>query len=647
MKGLKSLAKKAFMAVVGAPLMAFAVAGAAHAQDIDGARGFDPYNAMAQRTANETGYDVTSVHGDVFRPQGRGVELAASYTSAPAPQIITPPPAAPTPAPSVVTIEEPTAFETASVADNGGGPLSLAPAATQVVDAEIPVEELVITMAAFNPHEALTSYTTDTNADYQTIVGLYQRILELSPSLRREDPMKVFMFAHVLYEEDRDIVQQLSARSLQHYRGLLIDGGNILGVAQGGNQPLYDRLVVLSRRGDIAGVLRTGFQAFNTEYLPAFGADALLDNGQYAQALMLSHLAWNRGRGGVQAVRGSHASFADMSAEQIRENAWRAYGRTRPMTFNGNNLTARQLGQFRAAWRDRVDRTFDFGSVFQTAVLSQPAVASVTYRGDDGRYYNVDDNTPVATATPDAGGFQTAGGSFVGFVPSAEAPAEVVTPVVFRPENTAPVVTAPVIATPPRTLVSVGSRAEESSATFVNMVDSPSARYGSGYSLAREHSILRDLFGQALVRPHRGIDIPAPLNSRIRPYGEGVVAAIRTGWNGGFGRQVCIEHSPQVRTCYAHMNRFARGLRVGDRVTADQVIGYVGSDGLADGNHLHFSAEYRTLADAEAGRDNWVFVNPHRLRREISAPVVAETQPQMQLATAEPAPQGFNAFTLY
>ena len=65
------------------------------------------------------------------------------------------------------------------------------------------------------------------------------------------------------------------------------------------------------------------------------------------------------------------------------------------------------------------------------------------------------------------------------------------------------------------------------------------------------------------------------------------------GKKGGYGNAVILQHGGNITTLYAHMSRFNRAARVGNRVKQGQVIGYVGQTGLASGTHLHY--EYRVI----------------------------------------------------
>ena len=85
---------------------------------------------------------------------------------------------------------------------------------------------------------------------------------------------------------------------------------------------------------------------------------------------------------------------------------------------------------------------------------------------------------------------------------------------------------------------------------------------------------------------HRGTDFAAPMGTPIMASGDGVVQ--KAGWCGGGGNCVKIKHNTTYQTVYAHMSKFARGIKPGIRVKQGQVIGYVGSTGKSTGPHLHY-----------------------------------------------------------
>lgn len=85
---------------------------------------------------------------------------------------------------------------------------------------------------------------------------------------------------------------------------------------------------------------------------------------------------------------------------------------------------------------------------------------------------------------------------------------------------------------------------------------------------------------------HRGVDFAVPGGTPVMAAGSGTVEV--AGNNGGYGRYVRIRHTGVFSTAYAHLSRYAKGLRKGARVRQGQVIGYVGASGLATGPHLHY-----------------------------------------------------------
>ena len=85
---------------------------------------------------------------------------------------------------------------------------------------------------------------------------------------------------------------------------------------------------------------------------------------------------------------------------------------------------------------------------------------------------------------------------------------------------------------------------------------------------------------------HRGTDFAAPMGTPIMASGDGVVK--KAGWCGGGGNCVKIKHNSTYQTIYAHMSKFARGIKAGVRVKQGQTIGYVGSTGKSTGPHLHY-----------------------------------------------------------
>ncbi len=105
------------------------------------------------------------------------------------------------------------------------------------------------------------------------------------------------------------------------------------------------------------------------------------------------------------------------------------------------------------------------------------------------------------------------------------------------------------------------------------------ARLSSSFGM-RKHPI------DGYNKMHRGTDFAAPTGTPIMASGDGVVK--KAGWCGGGGNCVKIRHNSTYQTVYAHMSKFARGIKAGVRVKQGQTIGYVGSTGKSTGPHLHY-----------------------------------------------------------
>ena len=106
------------------------------------------------------------------------------------------------------------------------------------------------------------------------------------------------------------------------------------------------------------------------------------------------------------------------------------------------------------------------------------------------------------------------------------------------------------------------------------------SRISSRFNLKRKHPVLNT------IRAHKGVDYAASRGTPIKATGDGKV--IHRGNKGGYGKTVIIQHGSSYSSLYAHMSKYARGVRNGSRVKQGQIIGYVGSSGLATGPHLHY-----------------------------------------------------------
>lgn len=107
------------------------------------------------------------------------------------------------------------------------------------------------------------------------------------------------------------------------------------------------------------------------------------------------------------------------------------------------------------------------------------------------------------------------------------------------------------------------------------------SRISSGFSHSRYHPILK------IRRPHHGIDYAAPTGTPVHTVGDGMITQVGYQKSGG-GNFVKIKHNSVYSTTYMHLSGFGKGVRQGAYVKQGDVIGYVGSSGLATGPHLDF-----------------------------------------------------------
>lgn len=105
-------------------------------------------------------------------------------------------------------------------------------------------------------------------------------------------------------------------------------------------------------------------------------------------------------------------------------------------------------------------------------------------------------------------------------------------------------------------------------------------RISSPFNLHRMNPVLH------VVRPHKGVDMAAPMGTPVHAAANGTVKY--AGWMHGYGRLVELKNFSGYSSRYAHMHRLAKGLQVGDHVHKGETIGYVGQSGEATGPHLHF-----------------------------------------------------------
>lgn len=151
------------------------------------------------------------------------------------------------------------------------------------------------------------------------------------------------------------------------------------------------------------------------------------------------------------------------------------------------------------------------------------------------------------------------------------------------------------------------------------------SRISSNFAQARLHPILK------IWRPHLGIDYAAPAGTSVWSVANGTV--IFKGYQGGFGNLVKVRHTNGYVSYYAHLGRFAPGLRIGQRVSQKQALGQVGSTGLSTGPHLCF----RLTKEGD-------FVNPAKLHATAGDPLPRSARDRFKersgelLAALDPRP---------
>ena len=106
------------------------------------------------------------------------------------------------------------------------------------------------------------------------------------------------------------------------------------------------------------------------------------------------------------------------------------------------------------------------------------------------------------------------------------------------------------------------------------------AYISSHFNPNRMHPILHK------IKAHNGVDYAAKRNTPVKASGDGVISFI--GRQSGYGRTVEIKHGGNIKTLYAHLEKFNNKFKVGSKVKQGEVIAYVGDSGQATGPHLHF-----------------------------------------------------------
>ena len=142
------------------------------------------------------------------------------------------------------------------------------------------------------------------------------------------------------------------------------------------------------------------------------------------------------------------------------------------------------------------------------------------------------------------------------------------------------------------------------------------SRVTSRFSSRRFHPVLK------VHRPHYGVDYGAPVGTPVRVTANGTV--VSAGWSKGGGNVVKVRHPNGFVTSYLHLSKFASIAKRGGRVTQGQVVGFVGSTGLATGPHLDYRVQ-------QSGR----YLDPLSLKSEPAPPLGADDLVRFELELQE------------
>ena len=137
-------------------------------------------------------------------------------------------------------------------------------------------------------------------------------------------------------------------------------------------------------------------------------------------------------------------------------------------------------------------------------------------------------------------------------------------------------------------------------------------RISSKFTYKRLHPVHR------VYRPHTGVDYAAPSGTPVHSVADGVVT--KAGWGGGGGNTIKVKHSGGLETGYLHLKSFAKGIKVGTRVSQGQTIGYVGSTGTSTGPHL----DYRIWQNGKP-------IDPLKITQQPSEPISKKLMPEFEL----------------
>ena len=140
-------------------------------------------------------------------------------------------------------------------------------------------------------------------------------------------------------------------------------------------------------------------------------------------------------------------------------------------------------------------------------------------------------------------------------------------------------------------------------------------RISSKFSNARRHPVTKK------VRPHHGVDYAAPSGTPVRAVADGTVTVMTR--KKADGNILKIKHPGNISSGYLHLKGFAKGIKVGARVSQGQVIGYVGSTGYSTGPHLDFRLWKGGVA-----------INPLNVPQKPAEPISKDNKERFELVKA-------------
>ncbi|MCH9697708.1 MAG: peptidoglycan DD-metalloendopeptidase family protein [Gammaproteobacteria bacterium] len=155
-------------------------------------------------------------------------------------------------------------------------------------------------------------------------------------------------------------------------------------------------------------------------------------------------------------------------------------------------------------------------------------------------------------------------------------------------------------------------------------------RISSRFSLGRKHPVLNR------IRAHKGVDYAAPRGTPVHATGSGKI--VYRGRKGGYGKVVILKHGSSYSSLYAHLSNYRRGQRIGSKVRQGDIIGYVGSTGLATGPHLHYefrvAGVHKNPLTVRLPKSNSIPQQEMPVFKNQTGPLLAELEKQTHILLA-------------